>query len=533
MSRLRWLRRAALLAVVPAGLLAIPVLGERAATERLEEAGFTWAADSWSAEGWTVRKLARPGLTVREARVAPGWPLLVALDGVDLDVLSLGGGGRDQLARAGGASGPALALTDVTLRAGQHVLAEGLSGQRSDGRLDLGGGGTEVQVAAGTVKLRTAVTDPVPELRGRLEIQAHLGPAGTLTAEVVGRDLVLKHPLLALRGLRLGEVRATLERVDGDRVAGPLVVDGLALTLSGGCDPDCVLTVDLPETPVAEAFAPLQPLVPELRRAERIDGTLAGSISLVRTEGLWGMTDAALELQDLAVAGAVQDLDVLRYGPFAYRVRDAGGDPLVREAGEGTPDWVPLQQVSPWVVPAIQASEDAAFARHRGYDPAQLSEALAADLQAGAVVRGGSTLTQQLAKNLFLSPDRTLVRKVRELLLAAELDRVLGKSRVMELYVNVVEWGPEIWGLRQASDRYFLKQPSRLQPHEAAFLAAILPAPRTFYSDWYLAGRAGRYKVGSVLTNMADLGAMSHRQADRWSREALRFVPPPSGSRDE
>ena len=522
-----WTRRAAVAAVVLALGAAVPVVGERVALSELRGRGFAWESVHRSAQAWGVDGVTRPGVRVETVRVGWQWPLRVRLAGVAVDVEQLGHTGRASLAQgSSGVGDVALDLEGVDIRAGDWLLGEGLAGSREDGRLDLGGPGTEVQVADGRVRLRATRPSPLPELQGALDIQAELDRTGALSATLVGRDLVLRHPLLATRPLPLTEVRATLTR-DGATVSGPVTVAGLTVAFSATCDADCRISLTLPETPAAKALAPLAPLLPELRRARRLDGTVSARVVLDRGDDGWQVVDASLDVADLAVDGAVEDLDSLRYGPFAYRVRDAEGDPRVRESGEGTRDWVALSQVSPWVIEAILASEDAAFRRHRGYDPAQIREALAADLAAGEVVRGGSTLSQQLAKNLFLSGERTMIRKVRELLLAVELDRVLGKSRELELYVNVVEWGPEIYGLAQACDRYFLKQPARIQPHEAAFLAAILPAPRTFYDDWYLAGRAGRYKVGSVLTNMADLGAMSHRQAAHWSGEPLRFVPPP------
>ena len=199
----------------------------------------------------------------------------------------------------------------------------------------------------------------------------------------------------------------------------------------------------------------------------------------------------------------------------------------MRASGEGTPDWTPLREASDHLPAAIIAAEDSAFLRHPGYDLQAIEAAIAENQQAGGVVRGASTLTQQLAKNLFLDGERTVERKLRELLLAAELDRALGKDRVMELYINVVEWGPEIWGVQQACDAYFARRPATLPANEAAFLAAILPAPRDFYERWYLKGRAGSFKIDWVLTNMADGKHFSHARARREKARPLRFVPPP------
>jgi membrane peptidoglycan carboxypeptidase len=156
-----------------------------------------------------------------------------------------------------------------------------------------------------------------------------------------------------------------------------------------------------------------------------------------------------------------------------------------------------------------------------------IQDAFAESALKGEVVRGGSTITQQLAKNLFLDGRQTLRRKLREFLLAIELDRVLGKDGVLELYLNIVEWGPDFFGIAAASERYFMKRPHALNPREAAFLSVVLPAPRTYYRDWYLTGRGAQLRVDWVLDNMAASGALTREQSAFWKDELIAFVPPP------
>jgi monofunctional biosynthetic peptidoglycan transglycosylase len=198
-----------------------------------------------------------------------------------------------------------------------------------------------------------------------------------------------------------------------------------------------------------------------------------------------------------------------------------------RTSGEGSADWVPLRQVSPHLRAAVLAAEDSAFASHNGIDPQNIRDAMADNQASGEIVRGGSTLTQQLAKNLFLDGERTMERKLREALLAVELDRELGKDRVLELYVNIVEWGPDVWGIGPASDLYFLRDASQLPPNEAAFLAALLPSPKRYYKSWYLGGRERRGTVQRILDNMYYGGALSKDDAKRWGKAPLRPIPPP------
>ena len=140
--------------------------------------------------------------------------------------------------------------------------------------------------------------------------------------------------------------------------------------------------------------------------------------------------------------------------------------------------WRPLSEISPHLVRAVIAAEDIHFPDHSGIDFDALAQAASRNRSAGKVVAGGSTITQQLAKNLFLSSKQSYRRKAREAVFAYELERVLGKRRIMEVYLNVIEWGDGIYGAEAASQHYFKKSASKLSPLQAAYLAAIIPGPR-------------------------------------------------------
>ncbi|MBI5529439.1 MAG: monofunctional biosynthetic peptidoglycan transglycosylase [Deltaproteobacteria bacterium] len=141
---------------------------------------------------------------------------------------------------------------------------------------------------------------------------------------------------------------------------------------------------------------------------------------------------------------------------------------------------VRLRAISPNLRAAVIASEDANFYGHRGFDFEGISEALEKDVDAGKPLRGGSTITQQLAKNLYLTPKKSIIRKVREAAIAKRLEEKLSKDRILELYLNVAEWGRGIYGCEAASRHWFSKTCVDLSPREAALLAAALPAPRKF-----------------------------------------------------
>jgi monofunctional biosynthetic peptidoglycan transglycosylase len=150
--------------------------------------------------------------------------------------------------------------------------------------------------------------------------------------------------------------------------------------------------------------------------------------------------------------------------------------------------WVPLSKISPYLQRAVIVAEDAAFFQHEGFVWEGIRHAAVKDLEAGTFKRGGSSITQQLAKNLYLSTDKTVLRKAKEALITRQLEHQLTKKRILELYLNVAEWGQGVYGAEAAARHHFGKSAFDLTPEEAALLAAILPAP-THYDPL----RATRY----------------------------------------
>jgi len=140
--------------------------------------------------------------------------------------------------------------------------------------------------------------------------------------------------------------------------------------------------------------------------------------------------------------------------------------------------WVSYRNISPDLKRAVLVAEDDAFWQHDGVDYEQLQESLEADWARGRFLRGGSTITQQLAKNLYLSPSKNPLRKLRELMIARRLEAELKKSRILELYLNVIEWGDGIYGAEAAARTYFQSSAGSLGPAESALLAAAIINPR-------------------------------------------------------
>ncbi len=139
--------------------------------------------------------------------------------------------------------------------------------------------------------------------------------------------------------------------------------------------------------------------------------------------------------------------------------------------------WVSYTRISQHLKRAVLVAEDSAFWTHEGVDYEQLKESMEVNWERGEFARGASTITQQLAKNLYLSPSKNPVRKLRELLIARRLEAALSKQRILELYLNLIEWGDGIWGAEAAARRYFHKAAADLSPSEAALLAGAISNP--------------------------------------------------------
>jgi monofunctional biosynthetic peptidoglycan transglycosylase len=142
--------------------------------------------------------------------------------------------------------------------------------------------------------------------------------------------------------------------------------------------------------------------------------------------------------------------------------------------------WVPYTRISPNLKRAVLVAEDDAFWQHQGIDMEQLKISIRNDIAKGQAIRGGSTITQQLAKNLYLSPSRDPVRKLRELIIARRMEAALSKGRIFEIYLNVIEWGDGIWGVEAAARSYFGTSASALSADQAALLAGAIINPRVY-----------------------------------------------------
>jgi monofunctional biosynthetic peptidoglycan transglycosylase len=187
--------------------------------------------------------------------------------------------------------------------------------------------------------------------------------------------------------------------------------------------------------------------------------------------------------------------------------------------------WASLETIPSWVQGAVITSEDWAFYSHQGFDLSQIQEALEERVKRKRPLRGASTLSQQLVKNVFLDQDRSWSRKIKEALLTIDLENKFSKRQILEFYLNIVEWGPDVVGISQASRYYFSKSPSALNPREAAFLAFLLPNPIR-YSESFRRRKLSRFASQQIhrnLQRMKQARYISEEQFLYFSTEPLSF----------
>ena len=220
----------------------------------------------------------------------------------------------------------------------------------------------------------------------------------------------------------------------------------------------------------------------------------------------------------------IAKLEFLRR-PFRYRPAETEG--LTLDVRPGAPDFVPLGEVPPLFLRTLLISEDAGFYGHPGVDVAEIPLAWTTNLERGTSARGASTITQQLVKNLFLSKDKSYGRKLEEAALALLVDAAVPKARILEIYVNVIEWGPNLFGLVPAARHYFGKAPADLTPKEMAFLVTLIPSP-VRYHQAHVTGRMGpgmEQLVATLLAKLRSVDAIDDQAYADARAEELHFLP--------
>jgi hypothetical protein len=346
--------------------------------------------------------------------------------------------------------------------------------------------------------------------------------AGTIGFRRSGRTLVavcapcrLEHPGIATGPLVVGRLELGVER-QGAELNGWLAADAARVHFVAQLAPDALrIRWTLPATQAATWVRVFASVVPEAAYA-RVEGMLRaeGTLLLPAWHGTVAFGTTGLEVGGLGTE-ALQD------GWLAFRCATAAQSRRT-VTGAGEPGWLPLDRIGDPLVAAVIAAEDQRFRLHAGFDEHEIATLLAAFH--GTPQRGASTLTQQLARTLFTGGEPTAARKLRELLYAVEMERTLGKERILELYLNTVDWGPGICGARAAARTYFRKRPDQLTPLQAAWLAGILRAPHAAHHAQFLGARPETARALGVLRQMR---AVPKHERERWASRPLQLAAPP------
>jgi hypothetical protein len=224
-------------------------------------------------------------------------------------------------------------------------------------------------------------------------------------------------------------------------------------------------------------------------------------------------------------------------GPFRREMTGRDGQRTRVAVDPADVDFVPLDEVPAHFVRGLLTSEDASFWSHSGLDLGEVPVAMSINWVRGTRSRGASTITQQLAKNLFLTRERSYRRKLQEAALALLLEPALGKRRILEVYLNVIEWGPGLHGLGPASRHYFGKHPSELSPREGAFLVALIPGPVKYQSSFASGVLSPGFSrlVNGVLYRLRSVGVLTDEELEAELAEPLRLLwtPPDVAGEEE
>lgn len=239
-------------------------------------------------------------------------------------------------------------------------------------------------------------------------------------------------------------------------------------------------------------------------------GSIAGAFRLKIDSRALDDTIMKIEVKDRCEFTMVPSLaDLRRFRmPFIHYVLEPDGSELELETGPGTKNWTYLEEISPFFVHAVLSHEDVQFFQHAGFSPAHIRNALVRNLKEGRYAVGASTITMQLVKNLFLKREKTLARKVQEVLLTWWVERVMEKRDILELYLNVIEYGPNIYGIRNGARHYFNRLPSELSPAESIYLSMILPNPKLYHYQFERGSISPSWKERMVqaMRRMGDRG---------------------------
>jgi hypothetical protein len=343
----------------------------------------------------------------------------------------------------------------------------------------------------------------------------------------------------ARRRLELERLEARVRDLTA-RVSGTVELPAGTYRFSNGTKmgmiPKIDLALNVPRLPCAKLLDSIpQALVPKLQgfvMKGMFEATVGAKIDFANLDGLdlrgkVGI-DGCKVLKAPDVVTALQGpqsivIDVEVPPPLGTPAKDT--ETMTVLVGPDNPDFVTYERISPFLVSSIMTTEDNGFFKHRGWVTSEFKSALRRNLERGGFRLGASSITMQMTKNVLLSKEKTLSRKLQELFLVWYLEQVLPKERILELYFNAIEFGPRIYGIGAASRHYFGKKPADLSPLEAAFFSSILPSPKRRYIQ-YCHGAPyppwDKY-IRRIMAKAHERGRLTDDEYAAWATQPLVF----------
>jgi hypothetical protein len=406
------------------------------------------------------------------------------------------------------------------------------------GRLELKAARFRLDRIASILKTTPVIRPQSTTIDGRLSVRFERERVD-LSGNLAVADLSLFHPRLAytpVLGLSLTAQLAAQYRRD----TRTLTLEQLKLRFRGvegklqgtvarvGKQPLIALRLQIPPVPCQAILEAIPPsLVPKLQ-GFALKGDFAVDLSTRVDYANLDATelDGSVGIRRCTVVSAPDDVSAERLkAPFEHIVESAPGQMLTIVVGPDNPDFVPLAQISPHAISAFLTTEDAGFFRHRGFLPSQFRAALARNLQHGGFRLGASTISMQMVKNVLLSHEKTLSRKLQELFLTWYLEQELTKERVIEIYLNAIEFGPGIYGIGAAHRHYFARGAQNITPLQAAFYSSILPSPKRRHAHYCRGELSPQWDtyVRRILKRMYGRGHLTDAQYAAAQKEQIAF----------
>lgn len=360
------------------------------------------------------------------------------------------------------------------------------------------------------------------------------GEFSTDAVTVQGR-LIASEPLQNLRLRALAQGVVNFEPPSVELEMGRFWINGIETRISGSGAREgehSILNLRAELMPVGCGV--LKEAVPPALREDlddlQLDGTISGSVEFeYDSESIEDLV-LNVDVRNRCEAHGTGRLSIDRLqGAFTHRVELPDDEVYEFRTGPGSGSWASFSQISPFMIGAVLTTEDGRFYHHNGFNLREIRRALIRDLNAGRPAFGASTISMQLARNIWLYRSRTLARKIQEAVLTWYLEENLSKDEIMTLYLNIIEFGPRIFGLRHAAMHYFGRQPDDLSPREAMFLAKLLPSPVRGHEDTYEEGelsRRWRSRVDRALRVMRDRRSITQDEYQAAISQRIVFYNP-------